>query len=88
MSIPDFQTAMLPLLKLAAEREWRISDAVDRLADEFKISLEERAALLPSGRQTTIRNRVHGRSRIWLRPGCSNPPREDIFAFQTKDEMF
>ncbi|HEY6490671.1 MAG TPA: winged helix-turn-helix domain-containing protein, partial [Terracidiphilus sp.] len=58
MAIPDFQTLMLPLLRIAAEREWRISDAVDRLADEYKISAEERAALLPSGRQTTIRNRV------------------------------
>ena len=33
MSIPDFQTLMLPLLQLAAGKEWRISDAVERLAE-------------------------------------------------------
>jgi restriction system protein len=40
--IPDFQTLMLPVLRLAAEKEWRISDAVDRLADQFHLSDEER----------------------------------------------
>jgi restriction system protein len=79
MSIPDFQTAMLPLLKLAAEREWRISDAVDRLADEFKISLEERAALLPSGRQTTIRNRVAWAKSYLVKAGLLKPTKRGHF---------
>ena len=79
MSIPDFQTAMLPLLNLAAEREWRISDAVDRLADEFKISLEERAALLPSGRQTTIRNRVAWAKSYLVKAGLLKPTKRGHF---------
>jgi restriction system protein len=58
MPIPDFQTLMLPLLKLAAEKEWRISDAVERLAEDWKLSQEERTLLIPSGRQTTFSNRV------------------------------
>ena len=58
MAIPDFQTLMLPLLKLSAEKEWRISDAVERLADDFKLSQEDRTVLIPSGRQTTFSNRV------------------------------
>jgi restriction system protein len=58
MSIPDFQTLMLPILKLAAEKEWRISDTVERLAGDFNLTQEERAKLLPSGRQTTFSNRV------------------------------
>jgi hypothetical protein len=32
MPIPDFQTLMLPVLQLSAEKEWRISDAAERLA--------------------------------------------------------
>jgi restriction system protein len=59
MTIPDFQTLMLPVLQLASEGETRISDAVDRLANDFALSLEERSQLLPSGRQTTFANRVH-----------------------------
>jgi restriction system protein len=58
MEIPDFQTLMLPVLQLTDEKEWRISDAVERLADDFSLSQEERTALLPSGRQTTFANRV------------------------------
>lgn len=59
MSIPDFQTLMLPVLRIAAKDEVKISDVVERLATEFKLSLEERAQLLPSGRQTTFANRAH-----------------------------
>lgn len=58
MPIPDFQTLMLPVLRLAAG-EIRVSDAVDRLASDFKLSPEDRSQLLPSGRQTTFANRVH-----------------------------
>jgi restriction system protein len=59
MNIPDFQTLMLPVLRQAASVEVRISDVIERLADEFNLSSEERSHLLPSGRQTTFANRVH-----------------------------
>src|SRR3954467_2587955 len=50
---------MLPVLKVAADGEIRISDAVERLIVVFGLSTEERSHLLPSGRQTTFANRVH-----------------------------
>lgn len=60
MAIPDFQTLMLPVLKTAANGdEVRIGDVVDVLADQFGLSDTERSQLLPSGKQTTIANRVH-----------------------------
>ena len=59
MNIPDFQTLMLPVLRIAAKDEVKISDVVEQLANNFKLSSEERAQLLPSGRQTTFSNRVH-----------------------------
>ena len=59
MPIPDFQTLMLPVLRVAAENEVRISNVVELLADSFNLSAEERSHLLPSGRQTTFANRVH-----------------------------
>jgi len=34
MTIPDFQTLMLPVLRSAAEGEVRISEVVEHLADE------------------------------------------------------
>ena len=59
LSIPDFQTFMLPVLRVAAEGEVRISDVVERLAGDFALSADDRSHLLPSGRQTTFANRVH-----------------------------
>jgi restriction system protein len=50
---------MLPVLKVAADGEIRISDAVERLIVVFGLSTEEKSQLLPSGRQTTFANRVH-----------------------------
>ncbi len=49
MPIPDYQTLMLPILRLANDgQEHRFRDAVERLAIEFSITDEERAELLPS----------------------------------------
>jgi restriction system protein len=79
MPIPDFQTVMLPLLKLAADKEWRISDAVERLSDEYQLSQEERASLLPSGRQTTIRNRVAWAKSYLIKADLLKPTKRGHF---------
>lgn len=59
MAIPDFQTIMLPLLRLAADgKEHSSQDAVELLANEFRLSPEEKQELLPSGKQARFDNRV------------------------------
>ena len=57
--IPDYQTLMLPVLQSCATEEVNTSKVVASLSDAFNLTEEERAQLLPSGRQTTIANRVH-----------------------------
>jgi restriction system protein len=60
VAIPDYQSLMLPVLKLASDgAEHRISDVVDSLAEELKLSESEREELLPSGKQPVFSNRVH-----------------------------
>jgi restriction system protein len=59
MAIPDYQSLMLPVLRLAAEGEKRVGDVADRIADEFGLSVKEREELLPSGRQRIFHNRIH-----------------------------
>ena len=59
MPIPDFQTLMLPVLRVAQSGEVKISDVVETLAEECHLTPDERAELLPSGKQTTFANRVH-----------------------------
>ena len=59
MAIPEFQTLMLPLLKIASDgQEYKLSDAAELLAQQFDLSDADRAELLPSGRQTKFDNRV------------------------------
>ena len=59
MGVPDFQSLMLPLLRMAADgREHSLADARDVLASDFKLSDAELQELLPSGRQPKFANRV------------------------------
>ncbi|MDE9365684.1 restriction endonuclease [Luteipulveratus sp. YIM 133132] len=59
MTIPDFQTLMRPVLAHLGDGEThRSRDVKDAMADLFELSEAERAAMLPSGRQRTIDNRV------------------------------
>jgi restriction system protein len=67
LAIPDYQTAMLPLLRLAADgREHRFREAVEQLATEFQLTDEDRSRLLPSGAQPLFNNRV-GWARTYLK---------------------
>ncbi|MCS1411757.1 MAG: Mrr restriction system protein [Verrucomicrobia subdivision 3 bacterium] len=58
MAIPDFQSFILPVLKLGAKKATQLNEAVKILADEFGLTQEERAQLLPSGGITTVKGRV------------------------------
>src|SRR5687767_13795576 len=67
MPIPDYQTVMLPLLRLLKDgNEHNLGEVVNSLAEEFKLSAEERQQLLGSGQQTVIRNRA-GWARTYLK---------------------
>ena len=79
MAIPDYQTLMLPLLKLAAEGETRVPDIEDRLASHFNLTEDERARLLPSGRQTVLRNRMHWAKSYLGKAGLIDFPRRGHF---------
>jgi restriction system protein len=59
MAIPDFQSLMLPLLKLASDgSEHSVTEAIEKLAHQFGLNETERDELLPSGKQRKFDNRV------------------------------
>lgn len=67
MTIPDYQTIMLPLLCLAGDgQEHRFRDAVEQLAAHFELNDFERSELLPSGTAPVFDNRV-GWARTYLK---------------------
>ena len=66
MTVPDFQTIMLPLLKAMGDgQEHAGHDILEQLGKEFKLSDEDLNELLPSGKQTRFYNRV-GWARTYL----------------------
>lgn len=79
MSIPDYQSLMLPVLRLAAKGETRVADIAARIADEFGLSPEEREELLPSGRQRILHNRIHWAKFYMTKAGPIEAPARGRF---------
>lgn len=77
--IPDFQTLMRPVLAhVATTDEVRSREVKDAMADEFRLTAEERAAMLPSGRQRTMDNRVGWALTYLAQSGLVERPRRGI----------
>lgn len=67
MAIPDYQSIMLPLLKLLSDsKEHLFREIVENLSKTFNLNDEERKELLPSGQQAIFDNRV-GWARTYLK---------------------
>jgi restriction system protein len=79
MSIPDYQALMLPLLKRAAFEQVRLLDAEKQLGDEFGLTTEERAQLLPSGKQRVLHNRAHWAKFYLMKAGLVSFPSRGTF---------
>ena len=59
MAIPDYETLMLPLLKLAGDgKEHLIREATEVFIKEFGLTQQEQKQLLPSGLARVIINRI------------------------------
>lgn len=66
-NIPDYQTVMLPILKITADdKEHSFREVVEILANEYNLSEEERKELLPSGTQSIFDNRI-GWAKTYLK---------------------
>lgn len=80
MPIPDFQTIMLPLLRVAEDGQSHyIHDAVNELATHFSLTDEEKSKLLSSGQQPVFYNRV-GWARTYLKKaGLLEDPKRGYF---------
>lgn len=87
MTVPDFQTVMLPLLQFAGDQqEHSVRSAVEGLADEFDLSDEERRELLPSGRQPTFDNRVAWAITYLKKSGLLEATRRSHFRITPRGE--
>jgi restriction system protein len=75
MAIPDYQSIMLPLLKKVSDGKLhRFRDLVESLAEDFKLTEQERKELLNSGRQAIFDNRVGWASTYLKKSGLLTSP--------------
>ena len=79
MSVPDYETLMLPILKLlddGVERKTR--EIISHIIEVFKISNEEAKLLIPSGRAKLIDNRVGWACTYLRKAGLIESPQRSI----------
>ena len=80
MAIPDYQFIMSPLLNLAGDNEThRVHDAVDLLAQQFKLTAEERREVIPSGRVSRFHNNVTWARTYLKKAGLLEDPKRGEF---------
>ena len=76
MSIPDYQTLMLPLLRRTVDaKEHAMQNLVAELATEFVLTDAEKRELIPSGGQFVFANRVGWAKTYLKKAGLLESPR-------------
>jgi restriction system protein len=76
VAIPDYQTIMLPLLRLVGDSQEHIfREVVDTLANGFDLTDEECRELLPGGQQEVFSNRVGWARTYMKKAGLLESPR-------------
>lgn len=80
MPIPDYQTLMLPVLKISEDgNAHKFRDSIELLADEFSLTDEERREILPSGSQAVFDNRVGWALSYLKQAGLLDSPKRGFF---------
>src|SRR3954465_1383755 len=88
MSVPDYQSFMRPLLAFgAAGQEKNIKNATEALPSEVEPSAEDREALLPSGKQSILANRVHWARTYLDKAGALRRTRRSHFVVTDKGRV-
>lgn len=80
MTIPDYQSLMLPVLQIAAKGETSVPDAETEIATMFALSPDERKEMLPSGKQRILHNRIHWAKFYLTKAGYLESPKRGRFA--------
>lgn len=88
MAVPDYQSLMLPLLRLASTKKTEIStgEAVDVLAKELDLTDEDLKEMLPSGIQSTFVNRVGWASTYMKKAGLLEATRRGYYRITGRGE--
>lgn len=79
MAIPDYETLMLPLLsRLASGDTLVLKEVMAELANDFELTPEDRAQLLPSGGTLTFASRVGWAKTYLKKAGLVQQPKRGL----------
>jgi len=78
VTIPTYESLMLPLLQHCAEKLWSMRDLIARIADDLGLNQEERTAQIPSGGTSIIASRVHWAKTYLKQAGLLEQPKRGI----------
>jgi restriction system protein len=79
VAIPDYQSLMLPILKLAAQGEFSVPMAAIEIAKNHGLSDAEAEEMLPSGKQRLLHNRIHWAKFYLTKAGLLESPKRGRF---------
>lgn len=80
MAIPDYQTLMLPVLRVTADgAEHQMKEVISSLIDTFEMTEEEKTQLLPSGTAHVFASRVAWAKTYLKQAGLLSSPRRGVF---------
>lgn len=80
MSVPDFQTIMLPFLQnLNNGNKQSLNQVMENLANHFKLTPEDLALLVPSGKMGLFRNRVSWTKSYLKNAGLVHDPERGVY---------
>lgn len=80
MAVPDFQSLMRPLLEiLADDGDHSIRSIREDLTSHFALGQEDVEELIPSGRVTTLQNRVGWAATYLYRAGLIQRPKRAVY---------
>jgi restriction system protein len=83
MSIPDYQTLLLPVLEIASKGETSVPLAEVEIVAKFSLSDQEREQMLPSGKQRVLHNRIHWAKFYLMKAGLLESPKRGRFVATT-----
>lgn len=84
MPVPDYETLMLPVLRLFASGARSVSECVPRIKAEFGITDEEAQELIPSGRITVLQSRTHWARTYLSKAGLLHSPSRNFHVITDK----
>lgn len=78
--IPDYQSIMLPLLKMLSDKKERsFKQMLETLTNDFNLTEEEKSEMLPSGSQEVFNNRVGWAKTYLKKAGLISSPKRGSF---------